>query len=247
MSAAEKTVYLDVRQKIIDGVYRGGEHLTTETLAATLGVSRTPVREALRRLQAEGLVQIIANRGAFVSSWNVKDIDEVFDLRSMLEAHAAYLAARHITVASLDRLDVLARQMDAAVAERTPHWLDRLTRHNTEFHQLIMQAANHRRLDIVLGEIVQVPMVMRTFAIYSDDELARSMQHHHEMIAAFREADGDWAASVMKSHLYAAHHVLRRTLATIDASDLPPLDPLPQASRTPPRRRRSADQDKSQE
>lgn len=243
MSAAEKTVYLDVRQKIIDGVFRGGTHLTTEALAETLGVSRTPVREALRRLQAEGLVQIIANRGAFVSSWTVADIDEVFDLRNMLEAHATRLAARNITAATLDRLEELASLMDAAVEQRTPQWLDRLTQHNTEFHHLIMQAANHRRLDLVLGQIVQIPLVMRTFAIYSDEELSRSMQHHREMIAAFREGDGDWAASVMKSHLFAAHHVLRRTLATIDGSDLPPLEPKTMTANKNPRRRNKQTQE----
>lgn len=241
MSAAEKAVYLDVRRKIIDGVYRGGTHLTTETLATTLGVSRTPVREALRRLQAEGLVQIIANRGAFVTSWTMKDIDEVFDLRNMLEAHAARQAARNMTAETLEQLDTLALQMDEAVERRGAEWLDRLTSYNTEFHRLIMQAANHRRLELVLGQIVQIPLVMRTFAIYSDEELARSMQHHHEMVAAFRRGDGDWAASVMRSHLYAAHHVLRQTLDTIDeGSELPPLEPLAPARR-PQRQRRKAD------
>ncbi len=210
MSAAEQSVYLSIRDRIVNGVYPGGAHLRTETLATTLGTSRTPVRAALQRLHAEGLVVLIANRGAFASSWSAADIDDVFDIRILLEARAATLAAKNISPESLSTLKELADRMEFAIRSKTSKQLDALTEHNAEFHRLVVAEAANRRLALVLGQIVQIPLVMRTFAIYSSDELARSMQHHRDLIVAFEAGDGDWAASVMQSHLHAAHQVLRR-------------------------------------
>lgn len=235
MSAAESMVYLDVRKKIVEGVYGGGTHLTAEGLATTLGVSRTPVREALRRLHAEGLVSLIANRGAFVTAWTRKDVDEVFDLRVILESHAARLAAQRIVPEALDRLRDLAGRMEHAVRARSAQQLDALTALNAEFHRLILTEAAQRRLMLILGHIVEMPLVMRTFAIYREEELARSMEHHRELIAAFDARDSAWAGSVMQSHLYAAHQVLLRShdkpAAEPAAARTAKTDPAPPPSR----------------
>jgi DNA-binding GntR family transcriptional regulator len=221
MTAAEQSVYIAIRDRIVNGVYPGGSHLRTETLATTLGVSRTPVRAALQRLHAEGIVVLIANRGAFVSSWSAADINDVFDIRILLESRAAKLAATNVSPEVLSTLSELADRMELAIKSKTPKQLDALTEHNAQFHRLIVEQAANRRLALVLGQVVQMPMVMRTFAIYSKDELARSMQHHRELIMAFEVADGDWAASVMQSHLQSAHHVLRRRADLLADNDAP--------------------------
>jgi len=236
VSAAETMVYLDVRKKIVEGIYGGGTHLTAEGLASSLGVSRTPVREALRRLHAEGLVSLIANRGAFVTSWTRKDVDEVFDLRVILESHAARLAAQRISDEALLKLRDLADRMEHAVRGRAGQQLDKLTALNADFHRLILTEAAQQRLMLILGHIVEMPLVMRTFAIYRQDELARSMEHHRELIAAFDARDSAWAGSVMQSHLYAAHQVLLRSHDKPAKTSAPPeAAPSPQ---TPARRGR---------
>lgn len=210
MSDAESLVYRSVRQKIVDGTFASGKHLSTESLAALLGVSRTPVREALRRMQAEGLVVLHANRGAFVASWTRDDVDEVFDLRIVLEAHASEHAARRISDAAIEQLRELARRMEAAVASKSPSRLDALSGLNEEFHRIILAECGQQRLAQMLNSLVEMPMVRRTFGTYDSDELQRSMFHHRELIAAFAARDSVWASAVMRSHLCAAHVVALR-------------------------------------
>ena len=86
MAAAVEKAYSAIRDGIMDGTYSGGSHLKAEDLAVAIGVSRTPVREALRRLHSEGLVDFVANRGAYVLNWDKSDVDEVFGLRMVLES-----------------------------------------------------------------------------------------------------------------------------------------------------------------
>lgn len=208
---AESLVYRNVRQRIISGEYPGGAHLSTESLAASLGVSRTPVREALRRLQVEGLVKQHANRGAFVASWTRDDVDEVFNLRILLESHACEHAAQRIGPDAITRLRELASEMEEAAANSAAGRLHTLTTLNDAFHRLILQKCGQPRLTHILHTLVDMSMVMRTFATYSKEELLRSMEHHRELVSAFENHDATWAGSVMRSHLCAAHRVALRS------------------------------------
>lgn len=199
--------YRVIRAQILHGEREGGEWLREGDLAASLGVSRTPVREALRRLAAEGLVRHELNRGVQVASWDWHDLDETFGLRCVLEPWGSALAATS-GLADLDELGRLADAMDAVVAEDRPD-LDEITRLNNQFHRAILQASGNNRLTHMVASVVEVPLVWRTFSHYSNDAMRRSLAHHHELVDALRAGDPTWAESVMRSHVRAARAALQ--------------------------------------
>jgi DNA-binding GntR family transcriptional regulator len=208
MTDAVERAYAAIRAAIFDGRYQGGLHLKGADLASNIGVSRTPVREALRRLHAEGLVNFVTNHGAFVTSWTRADLDEVFGLRTVLESHAVELATRRLTDDQIGELAVLAETTERLAHAKPPDFLARIAEANSRLHGLIIQAAGNRRLGDTLARLFEVPMIMRTFQVYSDEDLHRSAAHHRELVAAFRARDPLWAASVMHSHIRAAYHVM---------------------------------------
>jgi DNA-binding GntR family transcriptional regulator len=207
MAVASEQAYEAIRQGIASGVYASGSHLRAADLAEDLGISRTPVREALRRLSSEGLVNFFPNRGAYVTDWSRDDAEEVFAMRTVLESYAAELSAVRLTPAQIDDLSRCTQRMEQAAGGAGARDLDALARHNSEFHSLIISAAANRRLAALIASVVERALVTRTFSIYSDEDLARSLAHHRDLIAAFRARDGVWAGSVMRSHIRAAHHV----------------------------------------
>jgi DNA-binding GntR family transcriptional regulator len=209
MRAVDKA-YKAVKDGIISGRYPGGERITEQEVAASSGVSRTPVREALRRLQAEGLVDFTPNFGAVVTAWTEADSDEVFELRAMLEAYGARRAARHASDAQLAALRQLAEAQYRESVERKPGYLDRISETNNSFHHALQEAAASPRLRRALSSLIEAPLVMKTFHKYTPDDLTRSAQHHLELCSALECRDADWAASVMSSHIHAARGALRR-------------------------------------
>jgi DNA-binding GntR family transcriptional regulator len=243
-------VYRGIRDMIVDGRYRSGDHLTAETLANRFGVSRTPVREALRRLHSEGLVSILPNRGAHVAGWSSSDLDEVFGLRAVLESYAAELATTALTDDQIDELSFLAGETLRLAVEKPEDFRERIAAANSRLHRIIITAAANRRLAAMIASVVELPLIMRTLHFYHDEDLLRSAGHHRELVTAFRVRDPQWAGSVMRSHLRAAHHVMRsarseraeteRALpAPHDAAHLPDGEspPLPRARLAPARRR----------
>lgn len=206
---AAEQAYRQIRDQILTGQLPSGQWLREGDLADALGVSRTPVREALRRLTAEGLAQHEPNRGVRVQSWTVEDLDEMYTLRSLLEPFGARLAAARGRV-DVSVLAGLADAMDRSAGSDRPD-LDAITTLNNEFHTMILRGSGNRRLQEVVGTIVQVPLVLRTFSHYSDRALKRSLAHHREIVEALRAGDPDWAESVMRSHVRAAWDTWRPT------------------------------------
>ncbi len=208
MARAADQAYDWLRRGIVDGELSPGDHLREEEIAAAVGCSRTPVREAIRRLAAEGMVEFVPNRGAHVAAWSERDLAEIFDLRAVLEGFAARLAARRADEAFLTELRDLADRMEQLAAGDDPDRVDRISELNGRFHAAIVEAADNRHLTQLVAGLVQVPLVHRTFRRYRDDELTRSMGHHRELLAAFERGDVNWAGTVMRSHIYAARAVL---------------------------------------
>jgi DNA-binding GntR family transcriptional regulator len=205
---AVETAYQTIRALIIDGSYASGQHLTGERLAEAVGVSRTPVREALRRLDAEGLVRVVPNQGAYVTGWTAADIDQMFELRAVLEAYATGLATNLLTDAQIDRIAILADETHRLAVERAEGFRQAIAQANSELHMIIVNAAAHVRLATMIASVVELPLVMRTLRVYSQDDLLRSAGHHRELALAFRARDASWAAAVMRSHLLAAKRAI---------------------------------------
>jgi DNA-binding GntR family transcriptional regulator len=214
MAAAVERAYFAIREGIVSGVYRPGAHLTAQGLAATSGISRTPVREAMRRLHSEGLIQLIPRRGAFVTHLDERDVFRIYDLRVVLEGFAAETAASEATVSQIEGLEALTVEMTQAIEEAPSPDVDRVTQINTAFHKLVFAAADNARLEAALASIVEVPLQLRTFRRYGPAEFRRSVNQHIELIEALKARDGIWARSVMVGHILAGRNALLRGLET---------------------------------
>ena len=205
MPTAAERAYQMILQGVGDRTYRAGERLREEDLSKALGMSRTPIREALRRLSAEGIVEFNTNRGAQVMSWSDAELNEIFDLRALLESFAAGRAAVRMDAADVARLNELATAMEEMVTNEGR--LDRLAQLNNEFHELLLNRSGSPQLVSLTGALVHVPLVQRTFQRYSQDDLRRSMRQHRELVDACRVRDGGWAEAVMRSHVLSARHI----------------------------------------
>lgn len=209
-ATAAETAYERLRHDILTGARPEGARLTETRLAEELGLSRTPIREALRRLALEGFVTNPSGTSARVATFPEDEIEQVFQIRLMLETYATRRAAQFRTEAELAELRALAETMSAHSPPRADADFEALSAANTRFHKLIMAAARSSRLATLLGIAVDVGMVLRTYRMYSERDLERSSRHHHEIVDAIAARAPEWAASVMASHLLAAAATAQR-------------------------------------
>lgn len=208
-SNASERVYQAIRSAIMDGRYTGGDRLKEVTLAAELETSRTPVREALVRLQRDGLVTVLPNRGALVRVLTEEDVEDAFQLRALLEGFAAAQAATRLTPEQVRELDDLCSDMEGpAGLGHSPEAITFLLDRNDCFHQIILEASGNRRLPATLSAGMEIPRIYRTYYWYPDKERQRSFLYHRELVEAFRRGDAHWAEAAMKSHIHAARDYL---------------------------------------
>ena len=212
LTSAERAVG-ELREVILRGELPAGARLGEVELAERLGVSRTPVREALSRLAAEGLVQMVPNRGARVATWTVEELEGVFELRALLEPELTALAVPQATAADADELDALAHEMFEVGCTGPQQDLDALVPLNRAFHDRLVALADHPALAGALAGAIHPPIVARNFHAYDGPSLRRSLAHHVEIVAALRAGDPDWARAVMTSHIHNARVVMLRAAA----------------------------------
>ncbi len=211
-TTAGHRAYETVRRLILEGRFTPGQWLKEEELTIVCGASRTPVREAIRRLAAEGMVIKVPRLGAQVATVEQSDLEEIYALRGMIESHAAARAATRISAEQIARLKALAAIMEEAAATAGPEAIrTRYTPSNAEFHRIILQAANSPRLVTMAALVVELPLTLRTLVSYSQDDRQRSLRHHNELIAAFEAGSPAWAAAAMQSHIQAALYALLRS------------------------------------
>lgn len=209
MTTAAARAYDDLRAAILGGTYEDGSHLSEVRLAETLGCSRTPVREALRRLSAEGLVEFLPNRGARVVAWSTAELEDVFRIRALLEGHGAFLAATAMSQASIAELHGMADRMDELVDDASPSARDELAQLDVGFHRAVLTGGNSKRLLQAHARVVQVPLHHRIMWQYDEPQLRQRMAQHRELATAISGGDPGWAESVMRAHILSALHILR--------------------------------------
>lgn len=208
MTRASERAIGTVRELILRGEFAAGARLGEAELAERLGVSRTPVREALARLAAEGLVEIAPNRGARVSSWSVAELEQVFDLRTALEPRLTALAVPNAGPGDVAALHELARSMLDVGLPGPGQDLDAVVPLNREFHAHLVTLADHPAMAGALAGAVHAPIVLRNFHAYDDASLRRSLAHHAEIVDAVRAGDPVWAQAVMTAHIRNARAVM---------------------------------------
>ncbi len=209
LGKAHENTYAELRRRIMAGRYEPGEQLKEEALASELQVSRTPIRAALRRLVVDGLLEARANRGAFVAQWTSQDIEEVIDLRCTLESQAAALAAKRASPDQLGQLAALNRGMLQLLKGVTSEKIAELQSLNNSFHQLVLEAAGSPRLTAATRSLLDWPLVVGSFYVFSSADIARSIQYHDDLILAIDAHDSATARSVMEAHLRRSHLTYR--------------------------------------
>ncbi|ARP86697.1 GntR family transcriptional regulator [Bordetella genomosp. 9] len=209
MPSARDLVYAELRRRLMSGAFLPGQRLREEHIASELAVSRTPVRNAIERLAAEGLVKRDGRRGTVVLGWSDRDINDAFELRLLLEPYAARAAAARASAAQIDALEDLNTRMLRAIESDDPDRVDKVQYYNNRFHHALIEAAQSARVRAVVDDLLDLPIIIGSFYFYSREDMLRSVEHHRQIIAALRACDPACAEAAMRLHLAATHLLFR--------------------------------------
>jgi DNA-binding GntR family transcriptional regulator len=187
-----------IRDYILKGRIKQGERLTEPRLSKLLGISRTPIREALRILEMEGFVEIIPRRGAVVTDVTDKDVDEIFILKVKLESLAAKLAAEHLTDDDIAELEDLNARMEKFADAKNVSILIKL---NSEFHNLIISKCENNRLTKFLEALLRQFKRATAYSFTEAGRIQRVIEEHREIIESFKKRDSEMAEELMAKHI----------------------------------------------
>lgn len=210
MTTGKLKAYDQLKLRLIAGYYQPGTQLKEEPLAEEFGTSRTPIRAALRKLVEDGLATADTGRGIQVAAWTQWDIEEVFQLRLLLEPYAAQLAAERCTPQILERLESSNAKMQEAISSDTPDMATMVQDANRAFHHTLLEASGSQRLINMLGTMIDMPVITRSFQLYSRSDMEQSLHHHRDLTMAVAAKDGDLAKQVMQLHLQMSRHRFMR-------------------------------------
>jgi len=198
-------VFSDLERAIINGEYQAGDSLSEIKLSEKYGVSRTPVREALRQLELEGLVELIPNKGATVVGVSEKDIADIYAVRVRIEGLAARLCAENATSEEIQALERLVDLQEFYLLKGKP---DQLWELDGEFHNTIFEASRNRPLQSMLSSFHSYISRARSNSMKSADRAALSVEEHRSILGAIIAHDGDSAEEHMTAHIIAARRNL---------------------------------------
>ena len=192
-----------LKDAILDGRISPGDRIFETEVAEQLGVSRTPLREALRLLETDGLVGYTPHAGVVVRVFSADEIAEIFELRCLFEGYAAKKAVNHLTRDQLLQLEETCDKFELVLRRAHDHGgrLHQLVELNNQFHQIIANAGMAGRLGEILSCLMIVPLVYTSFYWYSEEQKWRSLQLHRTVFQALKDRKGDLAKKLMQQHL----------------------------------------------
>jgi DNA-binding GntR family transcriptional regulator len=196
-----------LQREILTGALVPGERLRAEALAQRFGTSRTPVREALLSLAAEGLVELEPHRGAVVRPFDAAGLVELYELRAVIEPYAAFRAAERIGAEALGLLEENCRAAERRGGADEQAVDDQIAL-NEEFHRVIVAAAESVRLEVALRSVAGIPRAFRTAFWRDDAQRAQSLFCHRELVRALRSRQAGLAEAVMRMHVLGAKEFL---------------------------------------
>lgn len=191
-------VFNKIREDILSGKYIQKEELKENTIGKELGVSRTPVREALRQLELEGLVNIIPNKGAYVTGISIKDIQDIYVVRSYLEGLCAKWACENITKEQLEALEENV-YLSEFHAKKENH--EQLLELDNKFHEIIYEASNSKILKHVLSDFHHYVQRIRKITLSSTSRALKSNIEHNAIVEAIRQGDSQMAETLAHEHI----------------------------------------------
>lgn len=208
---SSERVYQGLKHRVLAGMIEPGMRLVELQLATEYNVSRTPVREALKRLTAEGLIRVDPIRGIVVSDVNARELEEIFVVREVLDGLAARLAAGRVSSTDLTKLHLLMDMMRESV--RAGQW-EGMVQANIKFHDVLHQAAGNERLRHLTRNLLDFVRRFSTQAFASHERAAEVLAEHEEIIRALEARDPDLAEQVARRHVESARSFLAKRYLT---------------------------------
>lgn len=205
-SLAERA-YGDLRDRIVSLALPPGTPLNEDALMRDLGVGRTPIREAIKRLALEDLVTIYPRRGTFVSEIEITDLAQISDVRLQLEGHAAYRAAQYATEEDRAEADALARELDDHVSSN-----EALMRLDARIHRFVYRCSRNPYLESTLDRFLNLSLRLWFRVIDRLPHLDRNVSEHRELLAAIRDGEAERARELASAHVATFEREIRTVL-----------------------------------
>ncbi|MBU3561430.1 GntR family transcriptional regulator [Polynucleobacter hallstattensis] len=197
-----RPLYEDVAERLREQIFSHelapGSWLDEQSLAAAFGISRTPMREAIKVLAVEGLVTSKMNKGSYVTEVDRRDLEQIFTVLSLLEGQAAKETAINATEAQLTQLDDLHHRLEKAAADRD---IGQFFEFNVKFHELIQEIAGNKWMNGVIDDLRKVLKLQRRDSLSRGDRLLSSLLEHREILQAILKRDPIAAELAMRNHL----------------------------------------------
>ena len=199
-------VFRRLREDILSGVYKENDELREAGIGEELGVSRTPVREDLRQLELEGLVTIIPNKGAYVTGISLKDVHDIYMIRSMLEGLCARWATRYITEEQIEELEevILLSEFHLkrkSAKKKGAEKAQQVSELDGKFHKVLYHASNSRILEHVLSDFHKYVKMARTMSVEEEHRAERSIGEHRAILEAIKARDEELAERLANEHI----------------------------------------------
>ena len=195
-------VFQRLRNDILSGKYQENEELKEVAIGEEMGVSRTPVREAFRQLELEGLIQIIPNKGAYVTGITLKDVEDIYMIRSLLEGLCARWASEHITKEQLEEMEenVYLSEFHASKG----HY-DQMAEMDNRFHEILYEASHSRILENQLNDFHQYVLRVRQKTLSNNVRSKASNEEHRQIMEAIKNKDAQSAEELANKHIINAY------------------------------------------
>ena len=195
-------VFHKLREDILNGKYKENEELKEVAIGEELGVSRTPVREAFRQLELEGLIQIVPNKGAYVTGITAKDVKDIYMIRSSLEGMCARLATEHITPEQLEELE---ENVYLASFHASKGHMEQMAELDNRFHHILYEACDSKMLEKLLQDFHQYVMRIRKKTLSTKERGIASNEEHRQIMEAIKSGKPEEAEKLATQHMVNAY------------------------------------------
>ncbi len=195
-------VFQKIREDILSGKYKENEELKEVAIGEELGVSRTPVREAFRQLELEGLIQIIPNKGAYVTGITAKDVKDIYMIRSLLEGLCARMATEKITKEQMEEME---ENIYLAEFHAQKGHMDQMAELDNRFHDILYEACDSKMLEHLLRDFHQYVLRVRQKTLATNSRGNASNNEHKQIMEAIKEKDAQRAEKLANQHMINAY------------------------------------------
>lgn len=213
-------IYQILKEEILNGTIPLGERLIEKDLAEKYSVSRTRIRDAIRKVDADGLIISLPNKGASVRSYTLENVKDSFNIRAQIEGYACSLAAQNKTdkgiYTLLQSIEISERAVTLYKENKIDDSVNELAQANLLFHETITKLSGNVEIPKVLKPLITLPMLVRGFYWYDYEGIINSIQQHKSILTAIENGDTLAAKSIMEAHIYTGRDNILRNIKTVN-------------------------------